>query len=190
MEKIRTKEREVIVTRMVLGAFETERQADNAIQTLEDLGYTRRDISIITREREVRADETEGVGEGAASGAAAGGAIGGLAGLLAGLGVLPGLAGLFVGGPIALALGATGVIATTISGAVTGAVAGGLIGALMNLGVPEEEARRYGEVVESGGVLVGVPVGDRNVDDIRRVFEDHDAQGVSEMEMKETEPHL
>ena len=73
---------------------------------------------------------------------------GGVAGLLAGLAMItvPGLGPVIAAGPLAVALGATGV----------GAVLGGLLGGLTSLGVPDDHAGLYAEGVRRGGSLVVV----------------------------------
>jgi hypothetical protein len=172
---------------MVMAAFTSQAHADEAVRELETSGYDPKNISLITKERTGTADDgpaAEAV-EGATSGAVTGTAVGGLAGLLAGAGVIPALAGLLIGGPVAAFLGATGVIATTISGAVTGAVAGGLIGALVKLGLPEETATSYNDIVEDGGMVVGVPVeGDRQ-QEVMDIMDAHSAQDVTIVETHE-----
>ena len=171
------------MARMLLTAFHDKDQANMAIDELEKLGYTAHDLSIITRENRGEAADAlhHPATEGAASGAATGTVVGGLAGLLAGAGVIPALAGLLIGGPIALALGATGIAATTISGAVTGALAGGLIGALTGLGLSEDEARRYDETLTKGGLVLGVPIRDEHAAEARKILEANGADGINEV---------
>lgn len=151
------------MSKMILASFSDDRDADRAVSELESEGFDPSQISLITQKTDGSDDASEKdsnvVAEGAATGAGTGAAVGGLAGLLAGAGLIPAITGLLIGGPIAAALGATGVVATAISGAATGAVAGGLIGAVTNLGVSEEIARSYDEVVQSGGIILGVPIG-------------------------------
>lgn len=140
-----------------IGVYNTHAGAHTAIEELTAAGIPRDDISYIYTnvEGEIRdGDSGSAVGEGAAGGAATGAILGALAGFVVANGVLPGLGTLFVAGPIATALGLTGAAATTAAGAITGAVAGGLIGALTNIGVSEEDARLYEDLVRSGNVLV------------------------------------
>lgn len=148
------------MSKTVLGVFTEHNDAERAINTLNREGYDPEDISIVLRDKEeaeILAEDTgSNVVEGVLSGATAGAVLGSLAGLLTYF-VLPGVGALFIGGPIAAVLGATGAVATAVSGAVTGAVAGGLIGALTNLGLTEDEARTYQEHIEEGAVLVAVP---------------------------------
>lgn len=175
----------------LMAAFADRTDADNAVTELEEMGYAGKDISFITSESKSevhkvaeRSDDAAGdVAEGAVSGATTGGAIGGLAGLLAGAGVVPALAGLMIGGPVAVALGLTGVAATTVSGAVTGALAGGLIGGLTNLGLSEEEATTYEHVIKEGGVALAVPLKGDDEGEVRGVLEDNNATSVKSLDI-------
>src|SRR6185436_4012281 len=96
---------------LVLGIFDNRARAESAIEALEDEGYNPKDISIVmkdTVEGTKLVDKTgANIVGGAASGAATGGTLGALAGLLIGVGAItiPGVGGLLIGGPIALALG-------------------------------------------------------------------------------------
>jgi hypothetical protein len=177
--------------KMLMGAFERPEQADRALRELEEHGYTPEEISAISSSNQYEGKGYEHTGNemasSAASGALTGGVIGGLAGLLAGVGVFPALAGLFVGGPIAAALGLAGAAATTAAGAVTGAAAGGLIGALTHMGVPQETAQTYDEMVKNGGVVLGLSGHDEMTDEARDILERNGAQNVHRIDMKETE---
>lgn len=169
----------------IIGIFKDRFEAESAIDELEDLGYNPKDVSVVIKEglkvSEVSGSKGGSAAEGAVSGAATGGVLGGLAGLLIGIGVLaiPGIGGLLVGGPIAVALGLTGAAATTISGATTGALAGGLVGGLIGLGVPEETARVYDQKVREGAVLLAVPSSTtEGEEEIRKVFNDYKADQI------------
>lgn len=170
---------------MLLAAFDDRESADRAVQALEEAGYEPTNISVITKDNKDQASEAlADTTEGAVAGATTGGALGGLAGLLAGAGVFPALAGLFIGGPIAVALGLTGMAATAVSGVVTGAAAGGLIGALSGLGLEQDIAQEYEEVVNSGGVLLGVPQ-QEGAQDPRTILSEHGAASISEVALKQ-----
>lgn len=182
---IRYQTKGVSMDKMILAAFADRDHADAAVGDLSEAGFEPSDISVITKEDKSGAkDMADNTAEGAASGATTGAALGGLAGLLAGAGVFPALAGLFIGGPIAAALGLGGIAATAVSGAVTGGLAGGLIGALTGMGVSEETAKSYDEVVNKGGVVVGVPARDGDTD-ARDILESHNATDITEVEIKE-----
>lgn len=175
--------------KMLFGAFVSRADADAAIADLEEYGLDSGDISVIAREEDFKAERREtppaasDAAAGAGSGAVTGGVIGGIAGLLAGAGVIPALAGLLIGGPVAALLGLTGVAAATVSGAVTGAVAGGLIGALTKLGFSESEAKYYDETVRKGGLVLGVPVDEDEITDVKAIMEDHNATHIQTIDV-------
>ena len=109
----------------ITGLFESVDDANNALRDLSDMGYTESDVSIITNDESVKIERDSS--ERVKAGMKTGGILGGVVGLLTGIGVLaiPGIGGLFIGGPIAAAFGLTGAAATTATGALTGALAGG-----------------------------------------------------------------
>lgn len=145
----------------LVGVYNTENEAIQAVEHLKRQGYATKDISVIGKNE----DEVNGINdatgtntkEGLAAGAATGGALGGLVGLLAGVGALaiPGI------GPFV----AAGPIAATLTGAAVGAGAGGLAGALIGMGIPEEEAGRYEGYVNEGKILVVVERRENRVED-------------------------
>lgn len=149
----------------IVGVFNTEREASNAIEELKSQGFSTDEISVITKDREELRNITEETDtkapEGVAAGATTGGVLGGAAGLLAGIGALaiPGI------GPIL----AAGPIAATITGAAVGAGAGGLLGGLIGMGIPEEEATEYEGYVNNGKILVLVEDDDR-YDNVYGIF--------------------
>ncbi len=135
----------------VIGVYETGKQAQTAVVDLQRKGYNIEQISIVAKNTEglepngdqVKPKETDGI----IAGATAGGIIG-LAGFFVGMSALalPGIGPILAAGPLLLTLG----------GAVTGAAtkAGGLTGALQEIGLDEEEARRYEEDVKKGKILI------------------------------------
>lgn len=172
------------MTRAVFALFDNRGDAEDALSSLKDEGFSPKDVSVIMRDmgkeggmRETRGQE---VARGAVSGATTGGVIGAIAGLLVGVGAIavPGIGGLLIGGPIATALGLTGAAATTVSGAVTGILAGGLVGGLARLGVPEEEARVYERRIKQGAILFAIPVMEREEDQVKDMLEDYGATNV------------
>lgn len=163
----------------VVGVFLNRTDAEDVITKLSSEGYDPRDISIVMRDRgrgwEIQSSDTV---LGAVSGAIAGGVVGVLAGLLVVTGIVPGLGTILIGGPIATALGLSGMSATTVSGAVTGALAGGLIGLLASLGMSKDEARMYEDRIREGGILIAVPITDNLEDDVREIMENYGADQV------------
>lgn len=139
-----------MVQRHVVGYYENEAEAVQAIEELKRQGYGSSEISIISKDKDHVENIEEQTGthaaDGAATGAATGGLLGGLGGVLAGIGALaiPGI------GPII----AAGPIVAGITGAAAGAGVGGLAGALIGMGIPEEEANRYNDYFNEGKILV------------------------------------
>jgi hypothetical protein len=136
----------------VVGVFGNRDDAGRAVDELEKNGFSREEISVVTRgdehgegrggKRGESMRMSRGVsGQDLGDGIATGGAIGGLAGLLAGAGALaiPGIGPLVAVGPIA--------------GALTGAVTGGVAGGLIDFGLPEESGRRYEARVREGQIV-------------------------------------
>ena len=134
----------------VVGSYNNENEAIDAIENLKRQGFSTDEISVLSKDKketEAVAEETgTQVGEGAATGAVAGGALGGLGGVLAGIGALaiPGI------GPIV----AAGPIVAGLTGAAAGAGVGGLAGALIGMGIPEDEAKEYEDRFNEGNILV------------------------------------
>lgn len=169
---------------MVLGIFNKRGDADDAISQLENHGFNPKDLSVVMKDTEdakAMASET-GVNTSAhvAGGVITGGVLGGIAGLLIGIGAIaiPGVGAVLIGGPLAAALGMTGVAATTASGAVTGALAGGLIGALTSLGVSEDDAEAYEKSIQSGGILLIVPVSAGEVAEVSDIMRYNNAEQI------------
>ena len=160
----------------IIGIFEPTTNTEHLINDLQAEGYDPRDVSIVMRDRADVVDmhESKGLVGETAGGMATGAIVGGIMGLLAAI-AIPGVGGLLVGGPLAAALGLTGVAATAASGAVTGAIAGGLIGVLMGLGLPREEAERYQERIKEGAILIAVPAADSGAREVETLFHDYHA---------------
>lgn len=138
----------------VVGVFARIEDAEQALRALHDAGFSRKDLSLVTKGTEAAEEipsqaESERAVQGAEKGAVIGGILGGLVGVAAL--AIPGV------GPIA----AAGWLAA-LGGAAVGAAAGGLIGALAKLGVPEDVAQRYAQQLTQGNVLVMVHVQDKN----------------------------
>ncbi|MDQ0219462.1 general stress protein [Peribacillus cavernae] len=137
----------------VIGVYEKEEKAMAVVEDLKRTGYSIDEISIVAKNTENLGSTAEQVHptntDGLIAGATAGGAIG-LTGLLVGMSTLaiPGI------GPII----AAGPIFATLGGAVAGLAtnSGGLSSALQEMGLGEEEARRYEDDVKKGKVLVMV----------------------------------
>lgn len=179
------------MAKTVFGLFHDSTDAEYAVDELRDEGYNPKDISIIMRDMsgasEIRESTGASVAGGAVSGAAAGGVLGGLVGMLVGTDIIPGLGVLLIGGPLAAALGLTGVAATAVSGVATGLLAGGLVGALAGLGMPEGEAMVYEDHVREGAILIAVPVRENEEDYVREILEEHYATNIKAISMRGTD---
>ena len=151
------------MTRTVSRLYDSNSQAQRAVEALEQAGFTSSEVSLISRYRDdnTLADDATGT----ATGATAGAVVGGGGGLLAALGVIaiPGI------GPLV----AAGVLATTLVGAAGGSVIGGLLGALTDYGVSEEDAHVYSEAVRRGGSLVTVRTDDARASKADAILNSH-----------------
>jgi len=136
----------------VFGIYPTVSQAEGAVDSLVQAGFSNADISVLMPDqqgtREFAHEKHTKAPEGTTTGAATGGTIGGTLGLLAGIGALaiPGVGPFIAAGPIMATLAGVGV----------GGAVGGLVGALVGMGIPEYEAKRYEGRVKNGGVLLSV----------------------------------
>lgn len=172
------------MNKTVLGIFADKSAAEDAINELEEAGFSPKDISIVMQDKasseKLAADTGTSVADSTVTGATTGAALGGLAGLLIGVGALaiPGIGAVLVGGPLAAALGLTGAAATTVSGAATGALAGGILGALMGLGLTEDEARIYETSIQDGGILVVVPTMGSQYQIAKDILEENEASQI------------
>lgn len=136
----------------VLGAFKTTQGASAAASRLLTLGgFTQDQVSVLmseaARDHLLTLEQRSKAPEGAALGGVAGGVLGAIAvGLTSVASVAVPALGLLVGGPLIAALAGGGA----------GAAAGGLIGALVGLGLNEQQAHVYKDLLHEGGVVVAV----------------------------------
>lgn len=160
----------------LIGIFENENEAINVIKRLKEIGYREDDITVVAKDKEKmdRIDDqtdvntkTQGDGGKVGAGAAIGGTIGGLAAALPALGLLaiPGIGPILAAGPIAVILG----------GAVAGGVAGGLVGALAEMGVNEEEAKKYEHQLEQGKIIILVENKDDTRDEVYNTYRENNS---------------
>jgi len=136
----------------VFGIYPDQLTAEDAVDTLKDIGFRSTDISVLfpdnqgtkdfAHEKHTKAPEV------AVAAGSSGAVIGGALGWLAGIGALaiPGVGPFIAAGPIMGMLGGIGV----------GGAIGGLAGALIGLGIPEYEAKRYEGRIRRGGILLSV----------------------------------
>ena len=145
--------------RRAVGVFSNRLETENALLEIKSSGFPMENVSVVGRNADTE-DKVAGVAvhksidnkadEGAVTGAVTGGALGGLTGLLVGLGTLaiPGV------GPVILAGAAATTLATTLAGTAIGAGGASLLGALIGLGVPDNDAQVYSDLLEQGYYLV------------------------------------
>jgi hypothetical protein len=142
----------------VTGTFTDRDSAERAYNLMLSRGYSVKEINLMMSDetrRQYFSDETatdSELGAKAMESAGVGGAIGVTAGAIlasvAAIGTsiaIPGL-GLFIAGPIAVAL----------AGAGAGGLTGGIIGALIGWGLSEERAKLYESDLKDGGIVLGV----------------------------------
>jgi hypothetical protein len=147
--------------RRAVGVFANRLETENALLEIKSSGFPMDNVSVVGRNADTE-DRVAGVevhksidnkaDEGAVVGAVTGGALGGITGLLVGLGTLaiPGV------GPVLLAGAAATALATTLAGTAIGAGGASLLGALIGLGVPDNDAQVYSDLLEQGYYLVVV----------------------------------
>lgn len=156
----------------VVGVFDSHDRARAAIEALHDEGFSEDEVSVVAKDRQGSGEEDQDGamdmigGDNITDGAAWGSGIGALGGFLAGLGALaiPGLGPIVAAGPLAAAL--------------SGAVAGGIAGGLIDLGIPDQESRRFEQDVKEGRIVAVVETERENVDRAKAVLERHGADEV------------
>lgn len=142
----------------VFGIYQTQADAEFAVDTLRTEGFRNTDISALFPEnrgtKDFAVEKNTKAPEGTAAGATSGAVVGGVLGWLAGIGTLavPGVGPLLAAGPIVAALTGMGV----------GGAIGGVTGALVGMGIPEYEAKRYEGRIKEGGILLSVHCDDSN----------------------------
>jgi hypothetical protein len=144
-----------------IGVFSNRFDTEDALLVIKNTGFPMDKISVIGRNAdtddrvaglEIRDSIDNKADQGAVAGGVTGGAIGGTTGLLVGLGTLaiPGV------GPVLLAGAAATALATTLAGTAIGAGGASLIGALIGLGIPDNEAQVYSDLLDRGSYLIVV----------------------------------
>jgi hypothetical protein len=144
----------------VVGVFEDEKDAQDAIRELQADGFDETHIGIAAYKKDGTAEFTDASGKIAAAGAVVGLGTGAMWGLGIAAGILPGIGPAIAGG----------TLAAILSSAAVGAAAAGLGGALIGLGVADEDAEYYENELKAGRILVTVKAGDR-ADTARAILE-------------------
>ena len=154
---------------MVVGLFRDYEEASAAVHDLHREGFSRREVSLASREgsKALLEPKDERIG-----GAGAGAALGGATGMILGLAALavPGI------GPVV----AAGPLAASLAGAGIGAATGGMIGALSNLGIPESEAGTLAEAIRRGVTLVSVRCDEHDVGKAEAILSRHGALDIDQ----------
>ncbi|MDQ6758414.1 MAG: hypothetical protein M3Z32_00945 [Acidobacteriota bacterium] len=154
--------------RTILATFKNSEGANLAMEALHQIGVGKEDISILALDSATKGElPGSGVGKAsddAATGAWQGAKLGLVGGILVGVAALtiPGLGALLAVGPLAAAMGLTGVAGTAVTGAGLGTALGGigaLVGSLVKMGVPAASAEAVDADLKAGGVLLSVKEG-------------------------------
>lgn len=155
-----------------IGVFSSQQEAERAVETLHDDGFTEEEISLLARDESQGGQQQggqmadqEGMDD-ATDGAAWGGGLGAVGGLMASAGALaiPGIGPILAMGPLAATLG--------------GAVAGGIGGGLLDMGIPEERGKQIEEEVRQGRVLCIVESDGNRTNDAARIMREAGADSV------------
>jgi len=145
---------------LVIGVFEQEAQAEQAVSALWKAGFAPDRIDMANRRMGVvpgtpRLQFQKDAAEGATAGAVAGATAGAVAGLVAGS-VLPGI-GTILGG---------------IGGAALGAAGGTFVGPFVAMDISEDDATHYSNAIDQGRTLIIVRQIGRT-DEAREILQSH-----------------
>lgn len=117
-----------------VGVFHQKSAAEHALDALRSVGMENSRLAYSdSTTAQMLTDTSQHVSTAGISGGLIGTVLGAFAGLAVSYNVLPGLSNLIVAGPVATALGLTGIAATTVAGAVTGLVLGAIIGIIAGM---------------------------------------------------------
>jgi uncharacterized membrane protein len=153
----------------LVGVFDRVDYAEKAARQIKERGLRTDDISILVKNGEQ--NEAMGrkgmVNDNISDGAVTGSIIGGLAGLLIGAGLvaIPGLGIIAAAGPI--------------TGLIGGAATGGIIGGLVDMGIPEEESKRYESDIRGGKVIFTMKTEEDKAEEIRNILLSNGAETVN-----------
>lgn len=155
----------------VLGVFNNEDKAKNAINKIKNKEISEDKISLIAKQDEnddfEAGEDMMGTDQNLTDGTTAGGTLGGLAGLLTGAGLLtiPGVGPILAAGPLAAGL--------------SGATAGGVTGGLVDYGLNQETGEKYAQEVEQGNILIAAEnTEETQVNDIANILREEGANSV------------
>lgn len=152
----------------IVAVFDAATDAHQTVSKLQQLGFSTRDVSLITRGKESELDGTKPIDQGdkmeknAAVGAAAGATLGLLAG--ATLFIIPGI------GPV--------IFAGAMASGITGGLVGGIVGAMSGWGIKPDHIRRYEQEVRDGKTLIVVAGGAQRLAEAQSLLQESPAESV------------
>jgi hypothetical protein len=155
----------------IIAVFEDLEHAESAIDELRHAGFQEDQVGMATPGGSLHSASTpisrreERAASGAATGSAAGGVAGAVGGALAAA-LIPGIGPIMAGGFLA------GILVGTVGGAAAGAALGGWIGPFVALGIPEQDAQRYGRDLQAGRTIVIIKPEERR-EEAERIVRDH-----------------
>lgn len=128
-----------------VGVFHQKSAAEHALDALRNVGMKNTRLAF---NRAADTSVTERAGTGGLTGGLIGVVLGALAGLAIAYNIMPGLASINFAGPLATAIGLTGIAATTVGGALTGLVTGAIIGVIAGLALSTSSSVKTDEETE------------------------------------------
>jgi uncharacterized membrane protein len=153
------------MSRTIVGIFDNYSSAENAAKKIKENGLRTDDISILAKQDNDTANNnanftnsSSATNDNISDGVVTGTVLGGLGGLLIGIGtvVVPGLGVIAAAGPIV--------------GLLSGAVTGGVVGGLVDLGIPEDDSKKYESDIKSGKILLSMKCPDDNIDKLTAIL--------------------
>jgi len=136
----------------VVGVFDRVDYAEKAAREIKEQGLRTDDISILVKNEDQTGGDKKGMVNDNIS-------------IGAGLVAIPGLGIIAAAGPIA--------------GLIGGAATGGVVGGLVDLGIPEEESKRYESDVREGKVVFSMKTDEDKVESVRSILQANGAERVN-----------
>lgn len=151
----------------IIGVFASRSNAENAVNSLRQQGFTKEEINIISKKhKNDNQSGNDSEEDDILDGTLTGSTLGGIGGLLLGAGalVIPGIGPIIAAGPI--------------TGAISGAIAGGITGGLIDWGIPAEESHHYEQEVVQGSVLAIIRTDLGKVNSVAQILRQNGAKEV------------
>ncbi|MBC5806739.1 MAG: hypothetical protein DLM53_05280 [Candidatus Eremiobacter antarcticus] len=169
------------------GMFYDTPSAEAAVTRLNEMGYSKDDISVMMDDKAKAQHFADSTGTQATKGAVTGASVGGgLGAIVAGLTATGSIAAIAGTGGLAAPLVA-GPLAAALAGLGAGGLAGGIVGALVGSGIPKEKAEEYEQGLKRGGILLGVKPRPDTQDRLRDVFSGSSARGTGTSAVDDTQ---